>query len=109
MFFFFNFHPSRSFTDYEVEVLPGEYRLVLDSDSPAFGGHGRVAPGQKFFTRAVQEGAVLRHKVSVYLPSRSALVLQRIPTGNTKIGRKITIARTTRVQRKTRVTKLSRK
>ena len=31
LFFFFNFHPSRSFVDYGVEVPPGEYTLELAS------------------------------------------------------------------------------
>jgi len=41
--FVFNFHPNQSFTDYRIGVPnPGKYRIVLDSDDKAFGGHGRL-------------------------------------------------------------------
>lgn len=73
LLFLFNFHPARSYTDYAVETTPGTYRLVLDSDALCFGGHGRVAPGQEYFTRPEPN----RHAVTVYLPARTALVLQR--------------------------------
>ncbi|MDD5726966.1 MAG: alpha amylase C-terminal domain-containing protein [Victivallales bacterium] len=77
LFFFFNFHPCRSYTDYKLEVLPGEYDLVLDSDSPVFGGHGRLTPDQSFFALPEKEGKELRYKLSLYLPTRTAIVLKR--------------------------------
>ena len=48
----FNFHPSSSFTDYRVGVEEaGTYRIVLNTDSVAFGGLGRVQEvGGRFFT-----------------------------------------------------------
>ncbi len=76
--FVFNFNPARSFTDYGVPVAPGNYRLLLDSDSPAFGGHGRVAPGQSYRSEPVREGRrIVRHQIKLYLPTRSALVLEK--------------------------------
>lgn len=43
LLFVFNFHPSKSFTDYRVGVeKPGEYRIVFDSDEGRFGGFDRV-------------------------------------------------------------------
>ncbi|KAK7512586.1 alpha-glucan branching enzyme [Phyllosticta citriasiana] len=39
----FNFHPSSSFTDYRVGVeQEGTYRIVINTDSKDFGGHGNV-------------------------------------------------------------------
>ncbi|KAF2196705.1 alpha-glucan branching enzyme [Delitschia confertaspora ATCC 74209] len=39
----FNFHPSESYTDYRVGVeQEGTYRIVLSTDSKAFGGHGNI-------------------------------------------------------------------
>ena len=78
LFFLFNFNPTRSFTDYAFPVLPGRYTLVLDSDSPFFGGFGRVLPSQEYFTQPspLNDGSG-RHMAMAYLPSRSALVLKR--------------------------------
>ncbi|OWF54507.1 1,4-alpha-glucan-branching enzyme [Mizuhopecten yessoensis] len=41
--FVFNFHPTKSYTDYKIGVNnPGKYKLVLDSDAEEFGGHKRL-------------------------------------------------------------------
>lgn len=41
--FAFNFHPSKSFTDYKLGTeLPGDYKVVLNSDDSKFGGHNRI-------------------------------------------------------------------
>lgn len=73
--FFFNFHPSRSVTDFSVEVPPGDYALVLDTDERRFGGQGRLAPDQRYFTKPVVDGRERRNLVQVYLPCRTAAVL----------------------------------
>ncbi len=75
LIFIFNFHPDKSYTDYAIEAFSKEYRLVLDTDSAAFGGHGRVAPNQ-IYTSNVDESQ--RALIKVYLPSRAALVLREI-------------------------------
>ena len=77
LFFFFNFHPSRSFVDYGVEVPPGEYTLELDTDEPRFGGRNRLIPGQQYTTTPARIGNAIRNYVRVYLPCRTALVLKR--------------------------------
>ena len=76
--FVFNFHPHRSFTDYGVEAPPGKYQIVLDSDAPYYGGHGRLQPDQTHFTMKYGEGTQPAHRMRLYLPSRSAQVLQPI-------------------------------
>jgi 1,4-alpha-glucan branching enzyme len=83
-FLLFNFHPARSLADYEIEFPPGEYVLVLDTDEPRFGGHARVTPGQRYFTRPRREAKALRHMLSVYLPCRAALVLKKADGGRRK-------------------------
>lgn len=75
LFFVFNFHPFRSFFDYQVVAPPGRYQLLLDTDESRFGGHERLVPDQVFLT--VQNDA--RHRLSLYLPSRTALVLEKMP------------------------------
>jgi len=71
--FFFNFHPEKSYTDYEVEVLRGSYGTVLDSDSMEYGGFARRHSGQRYFSMERSSGEV----ISLYLPCRTALVLKR--------------------------------
>ena len=73
----FNFHPTASYTDYGLGVMPGKYRLVLDSDRAEFGGFGRVAPEQEYFTCPVVENHEERHFLRLYLPSRTLLVLKK--------------------------------
>ena len=73
-YFCFNFHPENSYFDYGFEVLPGEFETVLDSDAPEFGGFSRRVPEQRYWSRQGQSGAF----ITLYLPSRTALVLKRI-------------------------------
>jgi 1,4-alpha-glucan branching enzyme len=76
IFFVFNFHPSQSFTDYALEIPPGEYVLALDTDEARFGGHARLAAGQRYSTARVLQSDTLRNCVRLYLPCRTALVLR---------------------------------
>ena len=68
--FVFNFHPDKSFTDYPIPVGGGSFDHVMDTDEDRFGGHGRIAAGQEFFSDDAG-------KISTYLPSRSAMVLKQ--------------------------------
>ena len=74
LWFCFNFHPTRSLVDYRFEARGGEYRSILDSDAPEFGGFGFRTPGEHHFALPAKAGEFL----SLYLPCRSALVLERI-------------------------------
>ena len=78
LIFLFSFNPTRSFSDYPVDLPSGEYQLITDSDAAEFGGHGRVQPGQVYFTQyePLPDGA-MRHLITIYLPTRTALVLRR--------------------------------
>jgi 1,4-alpha-glucan branching enzyme len=79
LFFVFNFHPFHSFSDYQVDAPPGRYQLILDTDQSRFGGHDRVMPDQIFFTASEPHPSFLQHRLSLYLPSRTALVLKQMP------------------------------
>lgn len=71
----FNFHPTKSFTDYRVGVdQEGVYRIVLDTDSPDFGGFGRNDKNTRFFTTDMPWNE-RRNFTQVYIPCRTALVL----------------------------------
>ena len=75
--FVFNFHPAASHVGYRIEAAPGKYRVLLNSDAPEVGGHGRLDPSQEHFTLYEPEAGRARHHLSLYLPSRSALVLEK--------------------------------
>ncbi|WP_400194002.1 alpha amylase C-terminal domain-containing protein [Hymenobacter sp. B81] len=75
LIFAFNFHPERSLPDYRFFAgTAGTYAPVLDSDTAEFGGFGRVATGIEHFTQPDEHGTPF---LSLYLPSRTAQVLQR--------------------------------
>jgi len=80
--FLFNFDPSRSYTDYALEVSPGEYKLILDTDESKFGGQNRLSPEQTFFSHPDRIENVPRLCIKVYLPCRSAIVLQKCTPKN---------------------------
>jgi 1,4-alpha-glucan branching enzyme len=70
--FVMNFHPSRSFPDYRIPAAPGTYRTVLDTDHQTYGGFGRQAAD---ISHHALPDRIQRHFLSLYLPSRTALVL----------------------------------
>ena len=73
--FAFNFHVSNSVPDYKFIVpTPGEYEIVLNSDDPAFGGHGRIDPSVTHYTQEDPSGNAL---LSLYMTNRTVLVLAR--------------------------------
>ncbi|MDD5974689.1 MAG: alpha amylase C-terminal domain-containing protein [Bacteroidales bacterium] len=76
LIFIFNFNPTKSFTDYGILVKKGTYDVVLDTDSPEFGGFG-------FSDNTVEHKTMPSHLknkewLKVYIPARSALVLRKI-------------------------------
>ena len=76
--FVFNFDPVRSYEGYGVMVPPGRKRftLALDTDEPRFGGQGRIVRPQEFFPMPVRIGAEQVDEIKLYLPARTALVLE---------------------------------
>ncbi|KIW68069.1 1,4-alpha-glucan-branching enzyme [Phialophora macrospora] len=71
----FNFHPTASFTDYRVGVdVAGVYRIIIDTDAPEYGGHGRNAKDTRFFTTDMPWNG-RKNFTQVYIPTRTALVL----------------------------------
>lgn len=70
--FVINLSPHGSYFNYELPAPEsGTYQLVLDSDEPCFGGHGRV---DHSFTYPVN----VNGRLSVYTPARTALVFERM-------------------------------
>ncbi|MCF6246043.1 MAG: alpha amylase C-terminal domain-containing protein [Desulfobacula sp.] len=75
MLFAFNFHPTRSYTDYLIDAPPGKYYMILDTDEERFGGLKRLKKGQLHFTTHDPEQPGHQNQLSLYLPSRTALAL----------------------------------
>jgi 1,4-alpha-glucan branching enzyme len=76
----FNFHPSASFPDYGVPVAPGKYKIILNSDAPEFGGFDRIDQNILYFTEPVGGNPKDGHQLKLYIPNRTGLILQKIPT-----------------------------
>lgn len=70
----FNFHPTNSYADYRVGIeQSGTYKIVLNSDSPDYGGLGRIDEGTRFFTTALEWNG-RKNFIQVYIPTRTAIV-----------------------------------
>jgi 1,4-alpha-glucan branching enzyme len=78
LLFAFNFHPHQSYSDYRLEALSGMYKMVLNSDSPEYGDHNRLAAGQEHKTLFDMVTNRRIHLLSLYVPTRTALILQRV-------------------------------
>lgn len=76
--FVFNLNPSESFTFYGVPAPAGKYKVVLNSDAEEFAGFKRIDDTINYFTRPEAQLSN-KHRLHLYLPSRSAMVLKHTP------------------------------
>ncbi|MBK7171842.1 MAG: alpha amylase C-terminal domain-containing protein [Bacteroidales bacterium] len=77
LIFIFNFHVDRSIPDYEFFVpKKGKYKVILNSDNKAFGGHGRIDESIQYQTMPEQHGK--SNRLRIYLTNRTAIVLEQI-------------------------------
>lgn len=70
----FNFHPNQSQPDYSLNVPPGTYTLLLNTDDPAYGGHNILKNNQPNTTSSTPDNT---HQLQLYIPARTALILKR--------------------------------
>ena len=76
--FVFNFHPHSSYTDYGLAVDAGKYQVVFTTDDAVFGGFERV--DRSVVHRSIPERSFgLKHRLNLYLPARTGMVLKKIP------------------------------
>ena len=74
LIFVFNFHPFNSIPDYRFRVpKAGNYKVILNSDNKAFGGHGRI--DESITYPSVQQHDTENHFLTIYNTNRTALVL----------------------------------
>lgn len=79
MLFVFNFHPEKSFSDYGVLALQGEYKIILDTDNTEFGGYGLNDDTIHHFTQYDPlYSPDNKGWLKLYLPARSAIVMKII-------------------------------
>ena len=78
LLFVFNLHPSQSYTFYGILAAAGHYKVVLNSDASQFSGFDRIDESVHYFTRPELQMSK-EHRVHLYLPSRTALVLKHTP------------------------------
>ena len=77
--FVFNFSPNRSFADYGFLVPRGKYKVVLNTDSPAYGGFGNSDDTVEHFTNYDPLYSKDRKEwLKLYIPARSAVVLKKV-------------------------------
>ncbi|MEM8895286.1 MAG: alpha amylase C-terminal domain-containing protein, partial [Bacteroidota bacterium] len=75
LIFLFNFHHSNAIPDYRFRVSKkGEYKIVLNSDSPKYGGFDRVDDVMTYPCVTLFG----EHFLSVYLPNRTCLILKQV-------------------------------
>ena len=77
--FVFNFDPTRSYSDYGILVPEGKYKVVLNTDDPKFAGFGLADDSVEHLTQydpLYQKDG--KGWLKMYLPARSAVVLQKI-------------------------------
>ena len=79
LIFIFNFHSTKSVTDYPILVPPGTpYTIALDTDEEQFGGQNRIDRKQIFNLLTEMRGNERVNIVKIYLPCRTAMVLKRV-------------------------------
>jgi 1,4-alpha-glucan branching enzyme len=75
LIFAFNFSPNSSYDDYCITIPEsGKYVTLLHTDSPSFGGFGRLTERHMHYSFKVYD----ENRLGFYLPSRTALILTKI-------------------------------
>ncbi|MDL2290142.1 alpha amylase C-terminal domain-containing protein [Paludibacteraceae bacterium OttesenSCG-928-F17] len=77
LIFVFNFSETNSYTDYGILTEPGAYKVILNTDNPAFGGFGMIDEKVIHFTVTTPKHPIGKEWLQLYLPARTAMVLQR--------------------------------
>ena len=79
--FALNFNPTASFADYGFAAPAGKYEVVLNTDENEFDGFSRLKTGEAHFSVPVKSengNGKYDESLSIYLPSRCAMVLKKI-------------------------------
>jgi len=77
LIFAINLHPTESRADYRIPIKDTQsvsYEVILDSDQPQYGGHHRI--DSTVTHHSLPDGST--QALSLYLPSRTAIILRKI-------------------------------
>ena len=85
LIFLFNFNPTESFSKYELPTGEGQgdpklnshYEVIFTTDDEQFGGYSRIDK-KYIYETAVLKGKEGQTGITIYSPSRTALVLKRV-------------------------------
>jgi 1,4-alpha-glucan branching enzyme len=80
LIFIFNLNPFNSLTDYEINIAPGKYKILLNTDSSQFGGNGLVDESMTYYAMSTDGKISSRIVLKLYLPCRIGLVLKKLPS-----------------------------
>jgi 1,4-alpha-glucan branching enzyme len=76
--FIFNFHPTESYTDFELPIhQDAHFQVILDTDEARFGGYGRISHDVIYNTHTLNMNNDFTG-ITIYSPSRTAMVLKKI-------------------------------
>jgi 1,4-alpha-glucan branching enzyme len=75
--FVINFNPNQSFSDYGIPLPASKYQVVLNTDDGRFGGFDRLDNSLEYST-IPDEQSPQRNFLKIYIPSRSAIVLEKV-------------------------------
>jgi len=78
LIFIFNFHPSKSYTDYPIYCPDGNYKVILNTDSRDLGGFGRL--DESILYPSINHTGTFYHysELKLYIPNRTAFVIQKV-------------------------------
>lgn len=76
--FVFNFNPEKSFEDYGIRCEPAKFKVILQTDAHIYGGFNRIDDRMTYYSLP-ESGLGSPHHLKLYLPARTALVLQQQP------------------------------
>ena len=78
LFFVFSFNPTNSYEGYGIAMPEGEYKIVLNNDSPKYGGLNRIDESLSYFSLPVEEGLYSEHYLKMYIPNHTVLVFEKV-------------------------------
>ena len=75
--YLFNFHPTNSYESFHLPIHDtGDFKVVMDTDEPRFGGFDRISHGVTYHTEKLP--GTDYDGIKIYIPSRTALALKKV-------------------------------
>ena len=78
MIFVFNFSGVNSYSDYGILANRGTYKVILNTDNPAYDGFGLIDEEVLHLTQSEPKDPSRKEWLKLYIPARSAQVLKKV-------------------------------